>query len=161
MMPSTVIRLIIVIVSLILISTLLADDPSDNDIPTLAMRLHGSNVNFDDIDLELLCKLSWRYFDAVNFSGTASNEPFQDLMSLCDRAGIYSSICPAEVMQYLKHWGDSTYRYWFRNSDSLLTSDLCFAKCNEHFTSLVDSATADAMYEDSVYSIKRTVGNLA
>ncbi len=122
------------------------------------MRILGSNLFTKDITLELLCELSWLNFDAVNFAGYASNDYFKILMSLCDSAGVYYSICPNEVMQYFKAWGDSTkYRYWFRNSDSTLTSDHCFTRCNGGFTSLVDSATAEAMYEDSSYSINTTI----
>ena len=157
-MASPPIRLIIVVITLISFSALLAETPFDNTIPTLAMRIRGPDIAVKDITLELLCELSWLNFDAVNFSGRATNDYFQDLMSLCDSAGVYYSICPEEVMQYLKAWGDSTkYRYWFRNSDELLTSDLCFLRCGLNYTSLVDSSTAEAMYQDSVYSIKTTI----
>ncbi|MEN8207709.1 MAG: hypothetical protein ABFR50_00505 [Candidatus Fermentibacteria bacterium] len=121
------------ILSLIFISTALADTPSDNDIPTLAMMLRGPDLNVSDINIDLLCKLSWLNFDAVNFSGWAANSG--GLMSFCDSVGVYFSICPNEIMRYLKAWGNSTYRYWFRNSDELLTSDSCFARSNAAFDS--------------------------
>ena len=158
MTPSPIIRLIIVTISLILISTALADTPSDNDIPTLAMRILGSNLFTKDIPIELLCELSWLNFDAVNFAGFASNTNFQNLMSLCDSGGIYYSICANEVMQYLKAWGDSTYRYWFRNSDELLTSDSCFARSNDEFDEILQYTTAESLYfEHDSISIRRTV----
>ncbi|MCK5117707.1 MAG: hypothetical protein KAR44_14015, partial [Candidatus Aegiribacteria sp.] len=100
MAPPPSFRIIILVLSLIFISTALADAPSDNDIPILAMRILGSNMFTKDITLELLCELSWLNFDAVNFAGKASNIPFQSLMTLCDSAGVYYSICPTEVMQY-------------------------------------------------------------
>jgi len=153
-----VIRLLIVTLSLILISTALADAPSDNDIPTLAMRIRGSNASLKDITMELLCELSWLNFDAVNFSGIASNIPFQTLMSLCDSAGVYYSICPEEIMQYLQAWGDSKYRYWFRNSDESLTSDSCFARSNDEFDAIEQYTTAESLYyESDSISIRRTI----
>ncbi len=152
-------QIIILVLSLIFASTALADTPSDNDIPTLAMRILGSNLFTKDITLELLCELSWLNFDAVNFAGYASTEEFGDLMSLCDSAGVYYAICPNEVMQYLKAWGDSTkYRYWFRNSDSTLTSAHCFAQCDADFDSIVQYTTAESLYyESDSISIRRTV----
>ena len=76
-------RIIILALSLIFISTALADIPSDNDIPTLAMRIFGSNLFAKDISsVELLCELSCLNFDAVNFAGYASTEEFGDLMCL-------------------------------------------------------------------------------
>ena len=111
--------------------------------------------------MELLCELSWLNFDAVSFGGDASTDGFDILMSLCDSAGVYYAICPGEVMQYLKAWGDSTYSCWFRYSDSTLTSDHCFAQCNTDFDSIVQYTTAEAMYDDSSYSINTTIGELA
>ncbi|MCD4702181.1 MAG: hypothetical protein K8S24_10040, partial [Candidatus Aegiribacteria sp.] len=137
---------------------MLADAPSDNDIPTLAMRILGSGLFAEDITMELLCELSWLNFDAVNFSGDASSTKFQNLMLLCDSAGVYYSICPAEVMQYLKAWGDSTkYRYWFRNSDESLISNSCFARSDADFDSLVQYSTAALMHADTNYSIEATI----
>ncbi|RKZ10767.1 hypothetical protein DRQ25_01730, partial [Candidatus Fermentibacteria bacterium] len=155
-------RIIILIFSLIFVSTALADTPSDNDIPTLAMRIVGSYASFEYTTIELLCELSWLNFDAVNFDGTASHTTNQNLMSLCDSAGMYYSICPGEVMQYLKHWGDPEFRYWFRNSDSLLTSDYCFARSNADFDSIEQYTTAESLYyDDPDYSIGVTIGELA
>jgi len=70
-MASPQIRLIIVIITLISSSVLLAETPFDNTIPTLAMRIRGPDIAVKDITLELLCELSWLNFDAVNFSGRA------------------------------------------------------------------------------------------
>ena len=141
-------------------STALADTPSDNDIPTLAMRILGSDLFAKDISIELLFELSWLNFDAVNFAGDASSTNFQYLMSLCDSAGVYYAICPGEVMQYLKAWGDSTYRYWFRNSDSTLTSDYCFARSNDAFDSIEHYTTAESLYYESPdFSIDETIVN--
>jgi len=134
----------------------------DNAIPTLAMRIRGSNLTVKDITLELLCELSWLNFDAVNFSGIASNEDFGLLMSLCDSAGVYYSICPEEIMQYFKAWADPEYRYWFRNSDESLTSDSCFARCDDDFESIVQYLSAESLYfEHDTISIEITIGNLA
>ena len=156
--PPPVIRLLIVTLSLILISTALADAPSDNTIPTLAMRIRGSNASLKDITMELLCELSWLNFDAVNFSGIASNDSFHDLMSLCDSAGVYYSICPEEIMQYLQAWGDPEYRYWFRNSDESLTSDSCFARSNDEFDAIEQYTTAESLYyESDSISIRTTI----
>ena len=140
-------------------SALLAETPFDNTIPTLAMRMRGPNVSLADITLELLCELSWLNFDAVNFSGIALNIPFQNLMTLCDSAGVYYSICPEEIMQYFMAWADPDYRYWFRNSDELLTSDSCFARSNADFDSLPVQYTSAAImnHADTVFSIKRTI----
>ncbi|RKZ07590.1 hypothetical protein DRQ25_11225 [Candidatus Fermentibacteria bacterium] len=130
----------------------------DNTIPTLAMRILGSNMPIKNITVELLCELSWVNFDAVNFAGFASNTNFQNLMSLCDSAGIYYSICPNEVMQYLKEWADPEFRYWFRNSDSLLTSDHCFARSNDEFDSIEQYTTAESLYyESDSISLRRTI----
>ncbi len=108
MAPPLIIRLIIVLFSLILISSALADSPADNDIPTLAMRLIAPATMFYDITYDLLCELSWKNFDAVNFGGWASNPPFLDLMSRCDNLGMYYSISPREINQYFVSldWGD-------------------------------------------------------
>ena len=62
---------IIVIIILISVSTLIAETPSDNTIPTLPVRIPGPDVSYEDITLELLCELSWLSFDAVNFAGWA------------------------------------------------------------------------------------------
>ena len=51
-------RLIKVIFTLLLTLTLTQAAPFDNTIPTLAMRIRGPYVYFDDITLELLCELS-------------------------------------------------------------------------------------------------------
>jgi len=116
---------VLAILSLLLISAeAVYSSFPDNTIPTLAMRILGSNVSFKDISIELLCELSWLNFDAVNFAGYASNTNFQNLMSLCDSTGVYYSICPNEIMQYLKAWGDpgckwysvlSTHGYYVSN----------------------------------------------
>ena len=160
MAPPPRFRIIILVLSLIFISTALADTPSDNDIPTLAMRILGSNLFTKDITIELLCELSWLNFDAVNFAGEADNENFRDLMSLCDDAGVYYAICPNEVMQYLKEWGDSTYMYWFRNSDESLTSDSCFARSNDDFDDIEQYTTAESLYHDDPdFSLEATIVN--
>ncbi|MCK5117518.1 MAG: hypothetical protein KAR44_13030, partial [Candidatus Aegiribacteria sp.] len=125
-------------------------------------RILGSNLFTKDIPIELLCELSWLNFDAVNFAGTASNTNFQNLMSLCDTAGVYYSISPTEVMQYVSSFGDSTYSCWFRYSDSTLTSDHCFAQCNTDFDSIVRFTTAESLYyDDPDYSIETTIIGLA
>ena len=124
------------------------------------MRILGSNLFAKDISLELLCELSWLNFDAVNFAGRASTEEFGNLMSLCDSAGVYYAICPNEVMQYFKAWADSTYRYWFRNSDSLLTSNQCFARSNDDFDDILQYTTAESLYyADPDFSINETIVN--
>lgn len=151
------VKLILASVLMMLASPLPADTPEDNDLPILAMRILGSNLFTEDITLELLCELSWLNFDAVNFAGTASKEEFGDLMSLCDSLGVFYTICPNEVMQYLKAYGDTTYRYWFRNSDSTFTSNYSFAQCNIDFDSLTRYTSADAIYDDSSYSIRTTI----
>ena len=51
MTPSPLIRLIIVTITLILVSALIAAAPSDNTIPTLAMRIRGPYVTYDDITI--------------------------------------------------------------------------------------------------------------
>ena len=161
MAPPHRIRIIILILSLILFSTALANAPSDNDIPTLAMRLRGPDLNVNDITIDLLCRLSWVHFDAVNFSGWAFNSG--NLMSLCDSAGVYFCICPNEIMQYLKEWGNPTYRYWFRNSNSVISSDSCFARSSDDFESIVQYTNADSMYENinADYCISQIINNLA
>jgi hypothetical protein len=156
--PPPQIRLIIVVIMMISFSALLAETPFDNTIPTLAMRIKGPDVSLKDFTIEFLCELSWLNFDAVNFAGRAANEAFRDLMFLCDSAGVYYSICPAEIMQYLKEWANPTYRYWFRNSDELLTSNLCFARSNAEYDSIVQYTSAAIMHHaDTAFSIKRTV----
>ncbi len=126
------------------------------------MRILGSNLFTEDITMELLCELSWLNFDAVNFGGDASTVGFGNFMSLCDSAGVYYSICPTEVMQYVHPFGDTTYSCWFRNSDSLFTSDHCFAQCNTDFDSLVNYTTAESLYyDDPDFSIEITIGELA
>ncbi|MCK4807099.1 MAG: hypothetical protein KAT09_05615, partial [Candidatus Aegiribacteria sp.] len=132
----------------------------DNTIPTLAMRIRGLDLSLRNITLELLCELSWLNFDAVNFAGIASNDNFIILMSLCDSLGVYYSICPEAIMQYFKAWADPEYRYWFRNSDFLITSDSCFARCNAEFNSIVQYTSAVIMHHaDTAFSIKTTVVN--
>jgi hypothetical protein len=66
-------------------------------------------------------------------------------------------------MQYLKAWGDSTYRYWFRNSDESLTSDSCFARSNLDFDEILQYTDADSMYENDTvdYCISKTIHNLS
>jgi hypothetical protein len=49
-------------------------------------------------------------------------------------------------MQYFKLWADPGIRFWFRNSDSLITSDLAYLRCDSTFNSIVDSLPADSMY---------------
>ncbi|MCK5116898.1 MAG: hypothetical protein KAR44_09885, partial [Candidatus Aegiribacteria sp.] len=121
-------------------------------------RILGSNLFAKDIPIELLCELSWLNFDAVNFAGEADTENFRDLMSLCDSAGIYYSISPTEVMQYVYLFGDSIYSCWFRYSDSLLTSDHCFARSNVDYDSIEQYTTAESLYyESDSISIRRTV----
>ncbi len=145
-----------------LISSLFADSPADNDIPTLAMRLIAPGTMFYDITYDLLCELSWNNFDAVNFGGWVSNQPFLDLMSRCDNLGMYYSISPREINQYFGAWADEEFRYWFRYSDSLLTSTHAFARCSTDFESILQYMPAESLYylKDTI-SIKENNDMLA
>ena len=160
--PPPIIRLIIVLFSLILISSALADSPADNDIPTLAMRLIAPGTMFYDITYDLLCELSWKNIDAVNFGGWAYTVNFQQLMLRCDSLGMFYSICPREIEQYSAEWADSQFRYWFRYSDSLLTSTHAFARCSTDFESILQYMPADSLYyANDTISIEDNIDLLA
>ncbi len=160
-MAPPIIRLIIILFSLILISSALADSPADNDIPTLAMRLIAPATMFYDITYDLLCELSWKNFDAVNFGGWAYTDNFRQLMLRCDSLGMYYSISPREINQYFGAWADEEFRYWFRYSDSLLTSTHAFARCSTDFESILQYMPAESLYyaNDSI-SIEATTNEL-
>lgn len=148
--------------SILIYSLALAESPSDHDIPTLVMRTYGSETSFiTDFSLDLFCELLWQNLDAVNFSGFSDLDYVQNLMSLCDSAGVYFSFSPSDIMQYLAEWSEPEFRYWFRYSDSLLTSNCPFLQCDSTYSTTIDTMTADSMYLlNNTIAIKRVIENL-
>ena len=127
------------------------------------MRTYGSEASFiTDFSLDLFCELLWQNLDAVNFSGFSDLDYVQNLMSLCDSAGVYFSFSPSDIMQYLAEWADPEFRYWFRLSSKSLLSDSCFARSYSDFDSIAQYMPAESLYfEDATVSVYRTTHALA
>ncbi|MBD3370502.1 hypothetical protein GF402_09095, partial [Candidatus Fermentibacteria bacterium] len=130
-----------------------SDEPPENTIPTLIMRLVTVDMRPWDITVDLLCEMSWLHFDAINFHGWGGNQMARDVMARCEEVGLCYSFCAFEIMQYLKEWANPDHRYWFRNygpepADSAsLLSDSCFAQSSTDFDSIINYTSADSMYE--------------
>ncbi len=148
--------------SILIYSLALAESPSDNDIPTLLMRTYGSETSYiTDFSLDLFCELLWQNLDAVYFAGFSDLYYVQNLMSLCDSAGVYFSFSPSDIMQSLAEWADPEFRYWFRLSGMSLRSDSCFARSNADFDSIAHYMPAESLYDlcDSI-AIKGVIETL-
>ena len=64
-----------------------ADSPPDNTIPVIGWT-HG----YEDIDTELYCRLSWRFFDGLAVEYFHANDIFEHVVLPADTAGMYTII---------------------------------------------------------------------
>ena len=143
---------------------LYADEFPDSTLPTMVVRMRGPQVEEENITIQLLTSLLWKYFDATNFHGYSGGHFPEDIVPRCDSAHIHYSLCAWDIQQYHKEWADTTHRYWFRYAPEMgLFSDSCFARSDSTFQSIADYSSADTMFdsENKEYSLTRVMGGLA
>ena len=114
----------------------------------MVVRMRGPQVEEENITIQLLTSLLWKYFDATNFHGYSGGHFPEDIMPRCDSAHIHYSLCAWDIQKYHKEWADTTHRYWFRYAPEMgLLSDSCFARSDSTFRSIANYASAEEMFE--------------
>ncbi len=114
--PNTKSRLIPGLLCLAVAASIVAaDSPPENTIPVIADR-----PSFLDIDSELLCMLSWRYFDVFQCGDHGVDLVYETIVEPASETNLYVSIAPFPIQRW------SQYRKWWMGriaSNSIHSSD--------------------------------------
>jgi len=96
-----------------------ADAPPPNTLPIIVQR-----PNWDDIDTELFCLLSWMGFDGVHRGDYAAWQMEEVLVPAALETGMYLSLAPGEILQ----WGHWSWGWSGRISERSFSSDSAYAR---------------------------------
>jgi hypothetical protein len=113
---------------LIAILVALAGEPPQNTIPTIGIRI-GRNLypELEDVTLEHVILLSWRYLDGIDSWGWAAVASTDSVASWCDSIGALFVFSPAEMGSFAEP--SEPNGLWFRwDSFPDVTSQYAFAK---------------------------------
>ena len=118
--PNTKSRLIAGLICLAVVASVAhADSPPANTIPIIADR-----PSFDDIDTELLCMLSWYYFDAFQCGDHGAQKVFETIVEPASETNLYVSIAPFPIQRWSQY-----NRYWIgRISTNDIHSDSAYGR---------------------------------
>ena len=112
-------RTIIVTILALLPALLLADAPPSNTIPVIADR-----PNFDDVDLELFCLLSWHHFDVLQAGDESAQNVYDKFVTPADSTGMFLSISPSPIQR----WGHWPWSWVGRISEYSIHGDSAYAR---------------------------------
>ena len=89
---------IIIAIMLFLPALLIAEAPPPNTLPIIVQR-----PNWDDIDIELFCLLSWMHFDGIHRGDYTSGLMADHVVPPAMETGMYLSLAPGDILRW-GHW---------------------------------------------------------
>jgi hypothetical protein len=95
-----------------------ANAPPPNTLPIIVQR-----PNWDDIDIELFCLLSWMGFDGVHRGSYNSWEMAEHIVPPAMATGMYLSLAPGEISR----WGEWSWGWTGRISEHAFGDDSAYA----------------------------------
>ncbi|MCK5132368.1 MAG: hypothetical protein KAR40_09495 [Candidatus Sabulitectum sp.] len=97
----------------------LAGSPPSNTIPIIAER-----PEFDEVDLDVFCMLSWHYFDALQDGDQTASSFYNKYIGPANQTGIFLCISPAPIQR----WGHWPWGWVARMSEEAFSSPTAYAR---------------------------------